>query len=97
MSYGDIFNYSVLSMGVDGAAMKNYKSPEAYQYLHGGKVGRVLHCEIEEYVCLKAAVNPSRASTPIHSAWVLTRTDGAVETTGCTCGQHSSVARTPVF
>ena len=40
--YGDIFNYMVLSVGVDGASMKNFKSTEAYQYLHSRKVGRVL-------------------------------------------------------
>ena len=87
MFHGDIFYYLVLSVGVDGSAMKNFKSTEAYQYLHSGKVGRVLLCESEkeDYVFLKAAVNPSQASTPSHSAWVLTRTDGAVETTGCTC------------
>ncbi len=33
VTYGDIFNYFVLSEGVDGAAMKNFKSTEAYQYL----------------------------------------------------------------
>lgn len=38
ITYRDIFNYFVLSLGVDGATMKNYKSTEAYQYLHSGKV-----------------------------------------------------------
>ncbi len=40
--YEDIFNYFVLSLGVDGSTMRNYKSTEAYQYVHGGKVGQVL-------------------------------------------------------
>ena len=40
ITYGDIFNHFVLVLGVDGSAMKSYKSTEAYQYLHSGKVGR---------------------------------------------------------
>lgn len=85
ITYGDIFNYFVLSLGVDGSAMRNFKSTEAYQYLHSGKVGRVLvHLE-EEYVFLKASVSPSQASTSSHLAWVLATSNGAVETTGCTC------------
>ena len=31
VSYGDIFYYLVRSLGVDGSAMKNFKSTEAYQ------------------------------------------------------------------
>lgn len=85
MSYGDIFNYFVLSLGVDGAAMKNYKSTEAYQYLHSGKVGRVLLHTEGEFVFLKADVNPSQTSSASHSAWVLVSASGAVETTGCSC------------
>ena len=63
VSYGDIFYYLVLA--VDGSAMKNVKSTQAYQYLHSGKVGRVLHSknEKEEYLFLKAAVKPSQSST----------------------------------
>ena len=76
----------MLPVGIDGSAMKNFKSTEAYRYVHSEKVGCVVHCESEkeDYVFLKASVNPSQASTPSHSAWVLTRTDGAMETTGCT-------------
>ncbi|KAL2095489.1 hypothetical protein ACEWY4_010208 [Coilia grayii] len=85
VAYVDILNYLVLSAGIDGESLKNYKSTEAYQYLHSGKVGRVLLCENGEYVLLQAAVNPSQASTPSHNAWVLTRKNGRVETAGCTC------------
>ena len=64
VTYGDIFNYFVLSEEVDGAAMKNYKSTEAYQYLHSGKVGRVLLHREGDFVFLKANVHPSQ-STPL--------------------------------
>ena len=69
MSYGDIFNYFVLSLGIDGAAMKNYKSTEAYQYLHSSKVGCVLLHTEGEFIYLKTDVNPSHASSASHSAW----------------------------
>lgn len=64
VTYGDIFNYFVLSEGVDGAAMRNYKSTEAYQYLHSGKVGRVLLHSEGDLVFLKANVHPSQSSSP---------------------------------
>lgn len=86
VTYGDIFNYMVLSVGVDGASMKNFKSTEAYQYLHSGKVGRVLlHKVSDKKLFLKATVNPSQASSHSHNAWVLITTEGVVETTGCSC------------
>lgn len=85
VTYGDIFNYFVLSQGVDGASMKNYKSTEAYQYLHSGKVGRVLLHSEGDFVFLKANVHPSQSSSPCHSAWVLLSKQGSVETTGCSC------------
>ncbi len=65
--YGDIFNYFVLSGGVDGAATKNYKITEAYQYLHCGKVDRVLLHSEGDFVFLKANVQPSQSSSPSHS------------------------------
>ncbi len=85
LSYGDIFNYFVLSEGVDGAAMKNFKSTEAYQYLHSGKVDRVMLHSEGDFVFLKANVHPSQSSSSTHSAWVLISKQGSVETTGCSC------------
>ncbi len=85
LSYGDIFNYFVLSEGVDGAAMKHFKSTEAYQYLHSGKVDRVMLHSEGDFVFLKANVHPSQSSSPTHSAWVLISKQGSVETTGCSC------------
>ncbi len=80
VTYGDIFNYFVLSEGVNGVAMTFFKSTEAYQYLHCGKVDRVmLHSEGDCVFFFKANVNPS------HSAWVLVSKQGSVETTGCSC------------
>ena len=86
-----------MSLGVDGATMKNYKSTEAYQYLHSGKVGRVLLHQIkEDLIFLKADVQPSQSSSPVHSAWVLVTNLGAVETAGCSCiaGQGKSCSHT---
>ncbi|KAL2103352.1 hypothetical protein ACEWY4_000220 [Coilia grayii] len=85
VTYGDIFNYLVLSVGIDGFSMRNFKSTEAYQYLHSGKVGRVLLDKQDNLLFLKASVSPSQASCPSHSAWVLVTTEGVVETTGCSC------------
>ncbi len=85
VSYGDIFNYFVLSEGVDGAAMKNYKSTEAYQYLYCGMVDCVLLHSQGDFVFLKANVHPSQSSSPNHSAWVQVSKQGSVETTGCSC------------
>lgn len=85
IEYGDVFYYFVLSQGVDGLAMRNYKATEAYQYLHSFKVGRVLLRTEGEFIYLKADVNPSQASCQNHSAWVLVSSSGLVETTGCSC------------
>ena len=93
ITYEDIFNYFVLSLGVDGYSMRNYKSTEAYQYLHSGKVGRVLVHETDsEFVFLKADVKPSQSGANVHSAWVLTTANGTIETAGCSCiaGQGKS-------
>ncbi len=83
--YDDIFSFFVLSHGVDGATMKNCKSTEAYQYLHSGKVGHVLLHQVKDLVFLKADVQPSRSSSPVHLAWVLVTSLGAVEAAGCSC------------
>lgn len=55
VTYGDLFIYFVLSVGLDGWGMKNYKGTEACQYLHSGKVSRVL--KQGELIFLKANVN----------------------------------------
>ncbi|XP_015260755.1 PREDICTED: uncharacterized protein LOC107105150, partial [Cyprinodon variegatus] len=86
ITYEDIFNYVVLSLGADGSTMRNYKSTEAYQYLHSGKVGKVLISNnINDLIFLKADVNPSQSKSDAHSAWILTTSTGTVETAGCTC------------
>lgn len=41
VSYGDIYNYCVLSMGVDGQKMKNCKNLESFKNCFGNNVGRV--------------------------------------------------------
>ncbi|CAL8405549.1 unnamed protein product [Arctogadus glacialis] len=57
---GMFFYYLVLSVGVDGSAMNTFKSTEAYQCLHSGKVGRVLHSknEKEEYLFFESCSQP---------------------------------------
>ncbi|TDH09872.1 hypothetical protein EPR50_G00092600 [Perca flavescens] len=54
--------------------MLNYKSTEAYQYLHSGKVGKVLinNSIIDDLVFMKADVQPSQSKSDVHSAWILT-------------------------
>ena len=42
VSYIDIVNYLVFSEGVDGGELCNYKSTEAYNYLHSNKIRKVL-------------------------------------------------------
>lgn len=42
VSYTDIMNYFVFSEGVDDEALRNYKSTEAYNYLHSKKTDHVL-------------------------------------------------------
>ncbi len=38
VTYIDIINYLVLSEGVDGEELRNYKSTKAYSYLHSNKI-----------------------------------------------------------
>lgn len=40
VDYRDIVNYLVLSQGVDGEEMRNFKSMESYQYFHAQKVSK---------------------------------------------------------
>ena len=40
--YIDIVNYLVFPDGVDGKELCNYKSTEAYNYLHSNEIGKVL-------------------------------------------------------
>lgn len=70
-----------------GSEVRSYKSAEAYQYLHSGRVGRVLiHClEDDNLVFLKADVQPSQNKTHHHSAWILISSVGTVESAGCCC------------
>ena len=42
ISFGNIFNYCVVQLGLDGEKMENYKGFESYQYFHSNKVGRVM-------------------------------------------------------
>lgn len=72
--YGDSFNNFVLSLGMDGLAIRNYKSTEGYRYLHSGKVGRVLLHQEQDHIFLKASVQRI-------FALVLVKAGGAVEIT----------------
>ena len=86
VSYVDILNYFVLSEGVDGETLRNYKSTEAYNYLHSNKIGKVLCREYEEFIFLKAEVEHSQSiNKSKHLAWVMTRPIGIIETVGCSC------------
>ena len=82
MEYKNIFNYLVLSVGVDGEAMENFKSLESYQYFHAFKVGAVMFNEPASDMCfLKGEVTPSQAvKATKHTAWVLVTSAGMVET-----------------
>ena len=86
MDYKNIFNYLVLSEGVDGESMENYKSMDSYVHFESGKVGTVLVYEAAPgFLYLKAEVRPSQpVNNAKHTAWVLTMSDG-VETAGCEC------------
>ncbi len=90
ITYEDIFNYFVLSLSVDGSTMRNYKSTEAYQYLHNGKVGKVLLYNFEDLVFKVADVQPGQSKADLHAAWVLTTSAGMIETAGCSSGQGKS-------
>ena len=62
VGYKNIFNYLVLSVGVDGEAMENFWSLDAYQYFHASKVGAVMFNEPASDMCfLKAEVTPRQA------------------------------------
>lgn len=50
--------------------MKNYKSTEAYQYLHSGKVGHVLSHRDWKFTFLKADVSLRQSASANHLAWV---------------------------
>ena len=82
MEYKNICNYLVLSVGVDGEAMENFKSLESYQYFHAFKVGAVMFNEPASDMCvLKGGVTPSQAvKATKHTAWVLVTSAGMVET-----------------
>ena len=60
ITYGKIFLYFVESMAVDGNAVENLKSSEAYQDLHSNTVGCVLAYQHHSVVYLKAHVEPSQ-------------------------------------
>lgn len=86
VSYVDIVNYFVLSEGVDGEELRNYKSTEAYNYLHSNKIGKVLCKKHSEFTLLKAEVEPSQSTNkPKQLAWVMMRANGVIETVGCSC------------
>lgn len=85
ITYTSIFSYIIDSVAMDGEAMNNLKSSEAYQYLHSNKVGRVLLKEVGHYlVYLKAHTEPSQSlKVQHHQAWVLVSTSGEIQTVGC--------------
>ncbi len=86
VSYIDIVNYFVFSEGVDGEELRNYKSTEAYNYLHSNKIGTVLFKKHCDFIFLKAAVEPSQSVNQAkHTAWVMLKESGVVETVGCSC------------
>ncbi len=85
VSYVDVVNYFVFSEGVDGEELRNYKSTEAYNYLHSKKIGKVLCRKEGVFTFLKAEVEPSQSTNkPKHLAWVMTRAN-VIETVGCSC------------
>lgn len=59
----DVSYYFVFSEGVDGEELRNYKSTEAYNYLHSNKIGKVL-CKKKkgEFTFLKAQVEHSQST-----------------------------------
>jgi hypothetical protein len=87
--YGDIWNFLVMSEAVDGAAMKNFKGLESYQYFQSRHVGIVWCCRPEKEgkcVYLKTDVTPGQAvNKPNYKAWVRCDDDGTVQTGHCTC------------
>lgn len=83
ITYGCIFSYVNTYSAVDGEAMKNLKSSEAYQYLHSNKVGCVLTKSVEDFVFLKADVEPSQSLHNSHQAWAVVSNSGEVQTAGC--------------
>lgn len=88
ITYGEIFRYFIQSVAVDGEAMNNLKSSEAYQYLHSNKIGPVFVKEVgNDMVYLKADVEPSQScTTPHHRAWILVSiSSGEIQTAGCSC------------
>lgn len=73
-------------MAVDGNAINNLKSSEAFQYLHSDKVGCVLLHDMGIIVYLKVDVQPSQCvNNAAHNAWVWVSKTGDVETAGCSC------------
>ena len=86
VSYINIVNYLVFSEGVDGGDLRSYKSTEAYSYLHSNKIGKVLLKKHSKFICLKAAVKPSHCvSQAKHTAWIILKESGVVQTGGCSC------------
>ena len=81
----DLINYFILSEGVDGNEIQNWKSTEAYNYLHSGKIGIVLCRKEGDFTFLKAEVEPSQSVNKAkHKAWVLTEAN-VIQTVGCSC------------
>lgn len=86
VSYIDVVNYLLFSEGVDGEELRNYKSTEAYTYLHSNKIGTVFLKKHSGFIFLKAAVEPSQSvNKDKHTAWVMLRESGVIETVGCSC------------
>ncbi len=85
VTYIDIINYLVLSEGVDGEELRNYKSTKAYSYLHSNKIGRILFHKHQQFTLLKAEVEPSQSINKLNHIWWVMLQNGVVETAGCSC------------
>ena len=87
ISFFDI-NYLVFSEGVASKELHNYKSTEAYNYLHSNKIWKVLLKKHIGFIFLKAAVKlvPSHSVNQAkHTVWIMLKESGVVETGGCLC------------
>ena len=86
--YGNLYSYLIETKGPYTKEKLNaFKSLDAYNYFICGHVHTVYCYCVENYVILKALVNPSqKAADKPHSAWVALHKESAEVKTGhCTC------------